>query len=391
MKKLKKLLKRNKIFIKMYNFLFSQPIKNVNQKKFNKKALLSYSIYPFKNKYKGVSHPNSIESYKLNKILDELGYIVDIYNNIYDGKIKYENYDLIIGEGLPISNYFLENRGKVIKTVYYATGSHPIFNNTRSLERLIEFYGKSKKWMEKSSRIVDNKWFLGSSLSDDYIIIGNQITQNSFKQYTDNKPIYTINPPFYQKVKDISLDRKIKNKFLWFGSYGLLHKGLDVVIETFLNRKDLELHICGYLDGERDFIEVYKDQLLTAENIIMHGFISVEGPVFRELMETCSFVILTSVAEGLATAVVTAMGNGGLIPVVTKETGIDISLAIPVINNDIESLNQALDLAVELTDAEIMEKSKNNLEFVQNNFSEQCFEENLRNILYKIHGTEEDR
>lgn len=390
MKNLKILLKKNRNFIKLYNFLFAKPIKNVNKRSYMKRALLSYSVYPFIKKNKNLIHPNFIESYKLNKILDELGYAVDIYNNIYDGKINFENYDLIIGEGLPISNYFLSKGEKAIKTVYYATGSHPIFNNNKSIERLIKFYTKSGKWLEKSSRIVDNKWFLGSSLSDEYILIGNQITQNSFEKYTDNKPIYTINPPFYKKVKDINLDRKRKNKFLWFGSYGLLHKGLDVVIETFLERKDLELHICGYLDGEQEFIEVYKEQLQSATNIVMHGFISVEGPVFKDLMETCSFVVLTSVAEGLATAVVTAMGNGGLIPVVTKETGIDISLSIPVTNNDTGSLNKALNLAEELTETEIIERSKYNLDFVQNNFSEQCFEDNLRRILFKIHGVEED-
>lgn len=390
MKNLKILLKKNYQIIKLYNCIFAKPIKNVNKRSYAKKALLSYSVYPFIKKNRKLIHPNFIETYKLNKILDELGYVVDIYNNVYEGKINYDNYDLIIGEGLPISNYFVNKGKKRIKTVNYATGSHPIFNNNRSFERLIKFYNKSGKWLEKSSRIVDNKWSLGSSLSDEYIIIGNEITKNSFQDYTENKSIYTINPPFYKKVDNVNLSRKNKNKFLWFGSYGLLHKGLDVVIETFLERKDMELHICGYLDGESEFIDFYKEQLKSANNIILHGFISVESDIFRELMETCSFVILTSVAEGLATAVITAMGNGGLIPVITKETGIDLSLGIEVINNDIESLNKALDLSKKLSDLEIIEKSKFNLDFVQKKFNEQCFEENLRKILYKIHGKGEN-
>jgi len=382
---LKSTLKGNKKYLGIYNAIFARPLKNVNKRKYGKKALLSYSVYPFRKKKRGLIHPNFVESYMLNQILDELGYEVDIYNNIYEGKIDYSRYDLIIGEGLPISNYFINKPEKEIKTIYYSTGSHPIFQNTQSYKRLMDFYDKSGKWIRESSRIVDDKWFLGSSLSDSYIIIGNQITKDSFAQFTADKPLYTINPPFYKRVGELDLNKKDKKKFLWFGSYGLLHKGLDVVIDTFLEREDLELHICGYTQGEPEFMEFYKDRLQKSQNIVVHGFISIDGDVFKELMESCSFVILTSVAEGLATAVITAMGNGGLIPVVTKETGIDLNLGIQVSHNDKICLKSALDATQKLSEEEIMQKATSNIKYIQDNFSEKSFEENLRGILYKIH------
>lgn len=386
MKKLKIFIKRNPILTKTYNNIFARPLKNVNKRKFGKKALLSYSVYPFLKKNKNLIHPNFVEVYKLNTILDELGYKVDVYNNIYEGKINYGNYDLIIGEGLPISNYFLNKTEKKVNTIYYATGSHPIFNNNQSIKTLINFYSRYGRWLQGSSRIVDNKWAIGSSLADNYIIIGNDITKKSFEMNLENKSLFTINPPFYNKVENLDLNKKNKNKFLWFGSYGLLHKGLDTVIETFLKRKDMELHICGYLDGEPEFMEIYKEQLKSANNIFLHGFISIESNIFRELMETCSFVILTSAAEGLATSVITAMGNGGLIPVITKETGIDLNLGIEVEKNNVDSLNKALNLAKILAEKEIIDKSKQNLKYIKERFSEQFFEENLRGILYEICG-----
>ncbi|NTW72272.1 MAG: glycosyltransferase [Eubacteriaceae bacterium] len=382
---LKSTLKGNKKYLEIYNAIFARPIKNVNSRKFGKKALLSYSVYPFRKKNRNLIHPNFVESYKLNQILDELGYEVDIYNNIYEGKIDYAAYDLIIGEGVPISNYFLNKPDKEVKTIYYSTGSHPIFQNTRSYERLIDFYHKSGKWVQPSSRIVESKWFLGSSLSDSFIIIGNEITRESFAPYTGSSSLFTINPPFYSRVGDLDFSKKDKKKFLWFGSYGLLHKGLDVVMETFLENEALELHICGYTQGEPEFMAFYQERLQAAKNITVHGFISIEGEVFKELMETCSFVILTSVAEGLATAVVTAMGNGGLIPVVTKETGIDLNLGIGVEHNDVASLKNALESSQRLSEVEILEKTIFNIKYVQENFSEKCFEENLRRILFKLH------
>lgn len=381
---LKSNIKRNKRYLKIYNAVFARPIKDINSRNLGKKALLSYSVYPFRKKNRSLIHPNYVESYKLNKILDELGYSVDIYNNIYEGTIDYSQYDLIIGEGVPISNFFLNRPNKEVKTIYYSTGSHPIFQNTQSYERLIDFYHKSGKWVQGSARIVNDKWFLGSSLSDSYIVIGNQVTKDSFIRFTDSISINTINPPFYSRVADFDGSKKDKKKFLWFGSYGLLHKGLDVVIETFLQNEDLELHICGHTLEEPEFMAFYQERLQKADNIIIHGFISIDGEEFKELMETCSFVILTSVAEGLATAVVTAMGNGGLIPVVTKETGIDLNLGIEVNHNDMPSLNRALKISQKMNTGEILEKTIYNRKYISENFSEESFEDNLRKTLYQI-------
>lgn len=383
--KLKSRLKRSEPILKIYNRFVQKEIINVNKcSNKSKRALLSYSVYPFKDKIKKMIHPNYIESYKLNKLLDEYGYTVDIYNNIYSGNISYDKYDLIIGEGLPISNYFNSKTKKRVKTIYYATGSHPIFNNIQSYKALIKFYNKSGKWLSNSSRIVNTDWFLGASLSDYFIIIGNEITKKSFKEYNDKSDMYTINPPFYKSIKSLNCNKKSKDKFLWFGSYGLIHKGLDVVIETFMKRPDMELHVCGYLDNESDFVNYYKPLLKNHDNIHLHGFVNIESNQFNELMETCSFVVLTSQSEGLATAVVTAMGNGGLIPIVTKETGIDQNLGIEVYNNNIESLDKAINISQLLSEKDIIEKTLFNIKYIEDYFNEDYFESSLRNIFNKI-------
>lgn len=383
-KKIRGKLKRNRTILNLYNIIIGKPIFNVNSQKYSKKALLSYSVYPFLKKHKSIIHPNFFESYTLNKILDELGYQVDVYNNIYKGNIDYDKYDLIIGEGLPISNYFLGNGDKSIKTIYYATGSHPTFNNTESMKAICNFYRKKNQWLRNSSRLVDEKWSVGASLSDDLIIIGNEITKESFEKYNTGNSLYTINPPFYKKINELDLSKKKRNKFLWFGSYGLIHKGLDVVIESFLERPDLELNICGYLDGESEFIDCYRNELNKASNIKLHGFVNIEGEKFKSIVEECSFVILTSVAEGLATAVVTAMGNGGLIPIVTKETGIDVSLGIEVLENEKNELLKSIELSQAFTQQQINEKSKYLLKKINTEFSEEVFEINLRKILTEI-------
>lgn len=43
-------------------------------------------------------------------------------------------------------------------------------------------------------------------------------------------------------IKSISSSRR---NFLWFGSVGLIHKGLDIVIDAFKELPDLSLNVYG--------------------------------------------------------------------------------------------------------------------------------------------------
>ena len=52
------------------------------------------------------------------------------------------------------------------------------------------------------------------------------------------------------------------------------------------------------------------------------GFVNVASKEFDEITSKCSYVILLSASEGIATSVSTCMRRG-LIPVVTRESGVD--------------------------------------------------------------------
>ncbi len=40
---------------------------------------------------------------------------------------------------------------------------------------------------------------------------------------------------------------------MWFGSGGMIHKGLDLVLEVFARMQEYHLHICGPVHHEEDF------------------------------------------------------------------------------------------------------------------------------------------
>lgn len=367
------------------NWLF-KPIINLYGDNYEKNCLLSYSVMPFKQSEKELLHPNFTENYVLAESLRKFGYNIDVYNNTYGGKISYEKYQLIIGEGIPLSNYFRNKRNKTITTIYYATGSHPLYQNYRSKLALLQFYKKAGKMLFNSARIVPETWYLGASSADYYMILGNEKTKKTFDIANQISIKRVLNPPFYASNVIFDFSKKSNKDFLWFGSFGLVHKDLNTVIDVFSKHKELNLHICGRIDEEFDFYEVYKDVLEGSDNIFMHGYVNVASTKFKELMELCSFTILSSCSEGCSTSIATTMGNGGLIPIISDECGITAKNIIKVESGNEDSIEKAVLYASAMKCEEIIMQSKDNIEEFKSNYSINIYKQNVETILNEFLG-----
>ena len=55
----------------------------------------------------------------------------------------------------------------------------------------------------------------------------------------------------WQAAKDFE---RARSAFLWFGSGGLVHKGLDLVLEAFAGLPDCRLFVCGPISRERSIV-----------------------------------------------------------------------------------------------------------------------------------------
>ena len=378
---LRNTFKKNKLVRNFYENILFKPIINLYNDHFDKNCLLSYSVFPFKQKEKKLIHPNFVENYTLAEELRKHGYNIDVYNNSYTKKIDYSKYKLIIGEGTPISKYFIESKEHNADTIYYATGSHPMVNNYKAKSALLSFAKKYNKYIENSARIVPELWSIASSLSDKYMILGNSVTKATFDEFNSSDKKEMLNPPFYATNVITDFSKKDNKEFIWFGSYSLIHKDLNTVLDVFIKHPELNLHICGRIEEEKEFMNVYKDLLKNAHNIKIHGYVSVNSDEFRDLMEICSFTILSSCAEGCSTAIATVMGNGGLIPIVSKECGIDIKNGEYVISGDYESIEKAVLKANSYSESEILKYSEENMKFVNEDFSIATFKHNVGRIL----------
>lgn len=368
----------------------TRPIVNHFNTQYKKKALLSYIVSPFKKH--SLNHTNSYESQTWALILNELGYQVDIINyNNYNKSTNLSQYDLICGFGDVFQNYFERIEGQA-KTIYYGAGMHVCYQNNNSLNRVKDVYKKKSVWLGKSARFVEKTWTHQTVLVDGIIALGNEVCANSYRKYYEDN-VLSILAPFYntQDANEIMNNRtpNANKNFLWFGSTGLIHKGLDLLLDYFSRNSDLSLHVCGPIQNEPDFVRVYKKELYETPNIITYGFIDIKSRIFTDILKNCSFIIFPSCSEGGSPSVVTAIGNGGLIPIITKETTISTGYEIWIDSFDYNAIEKAVRSAMEFTDSEILELQKKNYEYIQLNHSQKNYYDQLKlsisNILENNH------
>ena len=152
-----------------------------------------------------------------------------------------------------------------------------------------------------------------------------------------NKPIYRLPisaPVIYPwpEGKDFEACRR---HFLWLGSHGFVHKGLDLVLEAFAAMPEYHLTVCGPTKGEvekefekvlyveKDFEKTFYKELYQTSNIRTVGWVDVASPEFMQIANDCIGLINPSCSEGEGGAVVGCM-HAGLIPIVSYESGVDI-------------------------------------------------------------------
>lgn len=372
----------------VYNTRLKRPIINYFKTHHIKNVLISYIIYPFR---RGISlaHTNYMEALEIAKVFNQLGYNVDIVDFNYGNNIDYSKYDIIFGFGEPLINSFYHRNYKIL-TIYYATGMHVIHQNHATLKRIEEVYKKKGKWLLESGRIVDKAWSVQTSLVDNIIALGSDGVIASYQKHFSRR-IYNI-PVSYYKIFDH--EEILKNKefseakyhFLWFGGSGLIHKGLDLLLEVFKDLPDLHLHICGPINNEPKFKACYYEELYNTENIHTYGYVNLKSETFRNVINQCTFVIMPSCSEGEPSSVINVMVYG-LIPIVPNTAGIKIKdFGIEIKQLTHKSVRESI---IQATNLSIGEIEKRGLECANDtiaNHSIEKFSREFRKALLDILG-----
>ena len=363
-------------------------LRNVFNSNFQKNVLISYLTEPF---IKGInnSHTNLTECFMAAEIFHELGYLVDvIYLDDTESDIDYSKYKVVYGQSIAFEKSFLSKDTGKIKKIFYSTGTNPFYFQKVSGRCVYDFYKKTGLMLPESGRMFNSVGPIQTICSDAIIVLGNNFSKNTYKEVNSLLDCYSLNL-FYFDVYDIDLSKKeyskAKKHFLWFGSSGLLCKGLGLCIDIFSQRDDIVLHICGSSIYETKFWDYYRPIVNDSKNIIDHGFVDIKSDMFQQIMNTCAFALFPSVSEGGAGALLNVMANGGLIPIATKGCSLDIDEFGFVIEEvSYQNVERAINDALRLDEEVLMEQSKLTKLTVRSVYTLVNYKKNLKKIITVI-------
>ena len=360
-------------------------LKNTFNTNFQRHVLLVYitSAFDRKSRY---SHSNLWECKIAGEIFRDLGFNVDVinYNTLKLPDIK--KYTVIYGMGETFEKLFSKKENNQL-FINYATGCNPIWSNIETVKKLRTFYNKSNKLLPESSRLINHTQHLQILLSDKVIVLGNDFVKNTYLSFDDKSERYENLNAFYFDFHNISIKDKIFSKcrknFLWFGSAGALHKGLDLCLDYFAEHPELNLHICGLnVESEKRFVEYYHKELFDLPNIHYHGFLKLDSETLKEILTKCGFVIFPSVSEGGAVSLLNVVANGALLPIYSKSTGVPFeNYGVEINSINIESLKTAISKALILDEIEFFQRSETLQKFVREKFNIDEYKNNLKVII----------
>ncbi|WP_250124078.1 glycosyltransferase [Chroococcidiopsis sp. CCMEE 29] len=363
--------------LKVFSFKPEQPSRG--------NVLISYVLEPFFCLERGQPIPNyhtqHWECMQMVKTFLDLGYCVDVISLFNDLFVPKKDYSIFIDVRWNLERLAPLLNKDCVRIVHIDT-AHYLFHNAAECNRLLAL--QQRRRVTLIPRRLDMP-HLAIEHAHCATTLGNEFTINTHKYA--NKPIYRIPisaPEVYpwSEDKDFEACRK---RFLWFGSGGLVHKGLDLVLEAFAEMPDYDLTICGPITKEKDFEQAFYQELYQTLNIHTIGWIDVNSPKFLEITNSCIGIIYPSCSEGGGGCVITCM-HAGLIPIVSYEASVDVHDDFGVILKEcsIEEIKNTLRRISSCSGQELKGMARKSWEFARANHTKEKFAQEYRNVVENI-------
>ena len=348
------------------------------------RALLSYILDPYllpPGSPEPHSHTHFWESHEIGKSLLEAGFELDVVHWTNGTFLPRHRYDLFVDVRLNLERLGPLLGPGCLKLMHIET-AHCDFYNPAQRRRLAELEARRGIRLAPYKLLEPNR---AIEHADAATILGNRATQATYAHA--GKPLWPvpISQPFlysWPSGKDFAAARR---RFLWFGSGGLLHKGLDRVLEVFAALPELELTVLGPIDREAEFERAFRRELYETPNIRTHGWINVASPEFLALAHRHLAMVYPSCSEGQNGGAVTCM-HAGLIPVLSRESGVDLDpeYGIELVHSSLEEIRgRVLELAAQPPET-LEAMSRNAWEWVRAHHTRDQFARGYRRSLREI-------
>ncbi|MFN2372999.1 MAG: glycosyltransferase family 1 protein [Cyclonatronaceae bacterium] len=348
------------------------------------KALLALIIEPFllsEDQKISSKHTNEQESLEIANVFLELGFEVDIISKLRQKFKPEKEYMFYVNHRTNFETHSASLNKDCIKIVHLDV-SHWLFSNYAALKRTYELRERRKIAISSFRHITENK---AIELCDYATMLGNDYTMGTYR-YASKKIYHTSLPTYttydWPEGKDFEA---CKNRFLWFGSSGFVHKGLDLVLEIFSRSPHLHLTVCGPIDEDAEFRNTFHKELYDTPNITTLGWVDVASPRFVDIANNHVAIVFPSCAEGSNGGVITCM-QAGLIPIVSVQSGVDVdpSYGLVLGKSDMEEIESKLAAVANLDAGTLKEMAHKAWSYARENNTITAFHEDYKRAIIDI-------
>lgn len=283
------------------------------------RVLISYTTLPFLDTRERTlnAHSNRWECKQMAQEFLDRGYAVDVIDFNNTRFVPKHSYDFCIDNRSNLARLAPLLNSSCIK-IYHATNAHWLHLNQAEYARLHDIQKRRGVTLMPRRSIEP---CLGVESADIISSVCGTDANDSYRFAHKNIHLLPLSTTHqFESLRDKNFD-KVRNQFIWFGGAGAAHKGLDLVLEAFATMPEYRLLVCGKF-GEPDFQAAYHTELYETQNITSIGYVDPQSMEFEKIRKESLGIIYPSSSEGCATSVVVTM-HAGLIPVVSRETGVE--------------------------------------------------------------------
>ena len=348
----------------------------------NGSVLLSYLTFPFRAKPDDLSffsHTNTWECLQMAKTWLQHGYDVDVID--WDNRrfLPKKDYSVFIDIHANMERVapLLSND---CRKILHITGAHWRFQNAAEMKRLSELEKRRGIRLQPYRQVLPSN---GIEHADCATILGNAFTRGTFAYA--KKPLYTL--PLSTTIEFPFIERdyaEAGRNFLWMGSSGMVHRGLDLVLEAFSGLPDCRLTVCGPVSREPDFERSYFRELYRTDNIRTVGFVDLRSDAFHKVIRNTSTLLYPSCSEGQAGSVITCL-HAGLIPAISHESGVDVNdFGFILRESSVREIKDTVRMVSQKPGDELRKMSENAWRYARENHTRKKFAECYEKFVFRI-------
>ncbi len=346
-------------------------------------VLISYIVEPFTlAPWEQLSnyHTNNWECREIARLFSQKGYACDIVSSRNKNFKPKKSYVVCIDTDDNLEK-FTKYLPRNCQKVFHALMSHWEDYNAAEKRRLNDLEKRRGIRLSPHRQLEPSK---NAEYADFITAFGNKTILDTFNKCGKSVyyiPISVVKQFDFPEQKDFGEARKT---YAWMGGGGAVLKGLDLTLEAFRQMPEFDLHVCGPVSAEKDFVQAFKEELEKTPNIHVRGRMEVTSQEYTDILNKCAAVVYPTAAEGSSGTIVLAM-HAGVIPIISPETGIwERSGYIPLINPTVQSIIKTVRDFSKMPENEIRALSKKIWDYAREQNTRETYSAAYRNIIENV-------